>query len=101
MAYLKKLCILVLALLMLNLYIPRLSLAQEYLTSLKVPKHEPQSWSIPEQDIPTVKVKKTSGWTWLLLIALIGGAAAAAGGGGEESSSGSTSGATGRYIGSR
>jgi len=102
MQYLKKLCMLFLAFLMLNLSLPELSCAQEATASSKVPKHEPRSWSTPEQEIPTVKKEKTSSWTWVILLALLGGVAAAAGsgGGGGGSSGGGETSTTGSYTGS-
>ncbi|MBW2311933.1 MAG: hypothetical protein JRF35_12815 [Deltaproteobacteria bacterium] len=100
MSYCKSLFILMLALLTLTLYFPKLSLAQQQVTREAIPQHQPKSWSTPEQEIPTVKEKKTSGWTWLILIALVGGAAAAAGGGGDDESSGSTGGGGGGDTGS-
>jgi hypothetical protein len=102
MQYLKKLCLLLVASLMLNLCLPEFSCAQEAAASSGIPKHEPQSWSSPEQEIPSVKEEKPSRWTWVLLIALAGGVAAAAGagGGGGGSSSGAESSTTGSYTGS-
>jgi hypothetical protein len=102
MKYIKKLFIIVLAFLMLNLYLPKLSLAQQVDASAEVPKHEPQSWGT-EEDIPTIK-KKRSGWTWVILLALIGGVAAAASSGGGDGGGGGSSGAgddgdTGSYTG--
>jgi hypothetical protein len=82
MEYIKKIFVIVLVILTLNLYLPKMALAQQVFASADVPKHEPQSWGTQEEDIPTIKEKKTSGWTWLILLVLIGGAAAAAGGGG-------------------
>jgi hypothetical protein len=99
MEYLKKPFILVLALLTLTCFLPQLSIAQEDLKGSDVPNHEPQSWSTPEQEIPTVKEKKTSGWTWLILLGLVGGAAAAAGSGGGDGGSSGGEGGTGSYTG--
>ena len=93
MKYIKKLFVIVLVILTLNLYLPKMALAQQQFASADVPKHEPQSWGTPEEDIPTIKKKKTSGWTWVILVALIGGLVAAAGGG-DSGGDGGTSTAT-------
>jgi len=111
MEYIKKIFVIVLVILTLNLYLPKMALAQQLFASAEVPKHEPQSWGTPEEDIPTIKKKKTSGWTWVILVGLLGGVlAAASGGGGGDSGGGSTSttttdtttdsGDTGSYTGS-
>jgi len=92
MEYIKKTFIIVLVILTLNLYLPKMALAQQQFASADVPKHEPQSWGTPEEDIPTIK-KKTSSWTWVILVALIGGLVAAAGGG-DSGGDGGTSTAT-------
>ena len=76
-----------LALFVLNLYLPNIAFSEHrYLYAKKgITEHEPEILSTPEEEIPTVKVKKSSGWAWMILLALIaGGAAAAAAGGGEE-----------------
>ena len=80
---LKKSFTVLLAFLMLSLYFPNISFAEKQLFSAKagITKHRPQVVSTPEQDIPTVKVKKTRLWP-LCLLGLVGIAAAAAGGGG-------------------
>ena len=86
MKLLKRIFAGMLILLVLNLYLPNVAFAEHrYLYAKKeITQHEPEILSTPEEEIPTVKVKKSSGWTWLILLALIaGGAAAAAGGGGE------------------
>jgi len=83
MKLLKKIFTLLLILLMLNLYLPNLTLAEKVIT-----KHPPEIRTTSEEDIPTIKVKKTSSWTWLILVALLGGVAAAAGGGGGDSGGG-------------
>ena len=82
MKLLKKIFTLLLILLMLNFYLPNLTFAEQALT-----KHPPEIRTTPEEDIP-IKVKKTSSWTWLILVALLGGVAAAAGGGGGDSGGG-------------
>ncbi len=104
MEYIKKISIIVLAILTLNLYLPKIALAQQVFASADVPNHEPQSWGTPEEDIPTKKVKKVSRWTYLIIVGLLGGiAAAASGGGGGDSGGGSSggddSGDTGDYTG--
>ena len=104
MEYIKKIFIIVLAVLTLSLYLPKMALAQQLFASADVPKHEPQSWGT-EEDIPTKKVK-ISPWTYLILVGLIGGiAAAASSGGGGDSGGGSSGGGdgssdTGSYTGS-
>jgi len=84
MESLKKLFILVLILSILNLYLPNIAFAEQHQLFAKadITKHKPEILSTPEEDIPTIKAKKTSGWTWVILLALIGGVAAAAAGGG-------------------
>ena len=88
METLKKLFIVVLAFLTLNLYLPRTSVAQQLLAKADVTEHPPQSWSTPEEDIPGEKVRDERSWLsrnkwWVLLsLVVIGGAAAAGGGGG-------------------
>lgn len=88
-----------------NLYLPNMAFAEHRYLYAKtgVSKHEPEILSTPEEEIPTVQVKKSSSWSWLILIGVIGGAAAAAGGGGggsdEESSSTGGSSNTGSYTG--
>ena len=86
MKSLKKLFILVLILSILNLYLPNIAFAeqQQLFAKADITKHKPEILSTPEEDIPTIKVKKTSSWTWVILLALIGGVAAVAGGGGDS-----------------
>ena len=86
MGFLKKIFIIVLVLLTLNLYLPRIHFAQELqLYSKSVTARspeirsapEPEIRSTPEKDIP----KKKSRWLWWLIgLALVGGGAAVAGG---------------------
>jgi hypothetical protein len=61
----------------LNLYLPNITFTEQTLT-----KHPPKILSTPEEDIPKIKEKKTSSWTYLIGIVLIAGIAAAGGGGG-------------------
>ncbi len=82
MEYIKKIFVIVLVILTLNLYLPKMACTQQLSASADVPKHEPQSWGTPEEDIPIKKVKKISRWTWVIVLGLIGGIAAAAAGGG-------------------
>lgn len=96
MEYVKKILVVVLVILTLNLYLPNMAPAQGHVASADVAKHEPQSWGTPEEEMPTIKEKKTLPWTWLLLIALVGGVAAAAGGGDGGGNGGSD---TGSYTG--
>ncbi len=93
MGFLKKIFIIVLILLTLNLYLPRIHFAQELqlysnLVAARSPEIqsalEPEIRSTPEKDIP----KKKSRWFWWLIgLALVGGGAAAISGGGDEGSS--------------
>ena len=80
-----------LILLVLNLYLPNIAFSEHRYLYAKagVTEHEPEIVSTPEEDMPTVKVKKSSGWSWLIILAVIGGAAAAAGGGGDNGGGGS------------
>ena len=75
MKLLKRILISLLILLTVNLYLPKITLAEQDL--IKKPL---EIRSTPEEDIPTEKVKKTSGWTWVILAALAGGLAYALGG---------------------
>lgn len=80
---LKKAISVGLILLTLNLYLfPAVTFAEEERLFAEVTKHPPEFLSTPEEPIPTVKGKKTSGWTWIILAVLVGGVAAAAAGGG-------------------
>jgi hypothetical protein len=91
----KRIVAAVLILLVFNLYLPTLSFAGQG------PAKSPiKIRSTPEEDIPEVKEKKTSTWTWVLLLALLGGVAAAAGGGGGGGGGGETTPAsdTGNYT---
>ena len=93
MGFLKKIFIIVLVLLTLNLYFPRIHFAQElqlYSNWIATGSPEirsapePEIRSTPEKDIP----KKKSRWLWWLIgLALVGGGAAAISGGGDEGSS--------------
>ena len=101
-SFLKRLLAVFLILFTLTLYAPNIILAGEQSPPVKpgITEQEPQIRSTPQEQIPTVKKKKTSGWTWLILLGVVGGAAIAAGaGGGGESSSGG-GGDTGSYNGS-
>ena len=84
MKSLKKLLSVVLVLLVLNLYLPNITFAEQQYVYAKagITKHKPEILSTPEEPIPTLKAKKTSGWTWVILLALVGGLAAVAAGGG-------------------
>ena len=100
MKSLKKLLSVLLILLVLNLYLPNLAFAKQPQLYAKAgaTKHKPEMRSTPEEDIPTIKVKKRSGWTWLILLGLAGGAAAVAagaGGGGDSGGGDSTGGGGG------
>jgi len=85
-----------------NLFLSHMTFAEHRVLYAKagVTEHEPEILSTPEEDMPTVKVKKKS-WGWYILLVLIaGGAAAAAGGGGDDESNGdATSSTTGSYTG--
>jgi len=84
MGSLKKLFIVVLTFLTMVLYLPRITFAQQVHLNTKasITEHAPKSRTTPEKDIPIIKKKKTSSWTWLILLGLVGGIAAAAEGGG-------------------
>ncbi len=80
---------------MLSLYFPNISFAEKQLFGAKtgITKHRPQVVSTPEQDIPTVKVKKTRLWPCCLglgLLAIAGAAAGGGGGGDDENGNGTT-----------
>lgn len=94
MKSLKKLFTVVLILSILSLYFPNITLAEQHHLYAKagITDHKPEILSTPEEDIPTIKKKETSSWTWVILLALIGGVAAAAGGGGGSSGGGSSGG---------
>lgn len=102
MEFVKKGFIILLVILTLNLYLPKMAFSQQQVVSADEPKHQPQSWGTPEEDIPTIKEKeKRSGWTWVILLALIGGAAAAvAGGGGNDGDNSGGGSDTGSFTGS-
>lgn len=72
-----------LILLMLNLYLPSLTSAEQHNSPAKaaITEHPPQILATPEEKIPTIE-EKGSSWSWLIVLALAGGVAAAAGGGG-------------------
>ena len=56
-------------------------------TEAKVTNNPVETLSSPEEDYPSIKVKRLSPWKTLLVVGVIGGAAAAlAGGGGGEPS---------------
>jgi len=76
------------------MYAPRISLAGEQNppATPNITEQQPQIRSTPQEEIPTVKKKKTSGWTWLILLGVVGGAVAAAGAGGGGDSGGGGSG---------
>lgn len=95
MKTLKKIFTALLILLILNLYLPNITFAEQAIT-----EHRIKTRSTPAEDISTIKAKKTSGWTWLLAIGLVAGLAAAAGGsggGGGGSSGGGNGGDSGDY----
>ena len=94
MKLLKRIFVALLIILTFNLYLPKITFAGQVPT-----KHPLEIRSTPEEDIPTIKEKKTSGWTWVILLALIGGAAAAASGGDNGGENGGDSGDTGSYTG--
>ncbi len=86
MKSMKKIFIALLILLTFNLYLPNATFAEQGPT-----KHPLEIRSTPPKDIPKIKVKKTSGWTWVIVAALIGGMVAAASGGDSDDSTGSGS----------
>ena len=92
MSLLKHLLICFLIVLTLNFSLSNIAIAQQFYAEADVPEHSPQSWSTPEEEIPTVKVKKKGSWLWWILgLAVVGGGvAAAAGAVPEEEPSGDT-----------
>ena len=87
MKLLKRILISLLILSTVNLYLPKINFAEQDLI-----KNPLEIRSTPEEDIPTEKVKKTSGWTWLMVVGMIGGMLAAVsgrGGGGSMGGHGS------------
>ena len=83
MKLVKRIFTALLILLIFNLYLPTMTFAEQGPTKSPI-----KIRSTPEEDIPEIKEKKTSTWTWVLLVALLGGVAAAAGGGGGDSGGG-------------
>jgi len=103
MGFLKKIFIIVLVLLTLNLYLPKIHFAQElklYSESVIAKSPEirsalaPEIRSTPEEEIPVRKVtKKKSRWIWWVLgLAVVGGGVAAVAGGGDEDNGSSSTG---------
>ena len=91
MKSMKKIFTVLLIILTFNLYLPNATFAEQGPT-----KHPLEIRSTPPKDIPKIKVKKTSAWTWLILVGLLGGVlAAASGGDGGDSASGGSSGDSG------
>ena len=83
----KRIFIVLLILLTFNLYLPNVIFAEQGPT-----KHPLEIRSTPAKDIPKIKVKKTSGWTWVIVLGLVGGmVAVAAGGGGDGGGNGGDS----------
>jgi hypothetical protein len=89
MKSLKKLLTVVLILSLVSVCLPNLAFADQHpvFAKAEITTHKPEILSTPEEDIPTIKAKKSSGWTWLILLGLAGGLAAVAGGGGGGGSS--------------
>ncbi len=77
MKLVKRIFTALLILLTFNLYLPNVAFAEQGPT-----KHPLEIRSTPAKDIPKIKVKKTSGWKWLIVLGLVGGIAAVAAGGG-------------------
>lgn len=99
MKVIKKSLIVLLILATANLFIPKAIFAEQGPT-----EHPLEIRSTPPEDIPKIKVKKPSGWTWVIVLGLVGGmvaAASSAGGGssGGSGGSGGGSGYTGSYTG--
>ena len=91
MSLLKNLFIFFLIVLTLNFSLSNIAIAQQFYAEADVPEHSPQSWSTPEEEIPTVEVKKKSSWIWWILgLAVVAGGAAAAAGVSPEEESGDT-----------
>ena len=96
MKLVKRIFTALLILLTFNLYLPNVVFAEQGPT-----KHPLEIRSTPAKDIPKIKVKKTSGWKWLIVLGLVGGMVAAASGGdsGGGSSGGDDSGDSGDVSG--
>ena len=96
MKLVKRIFTALLILLTFNLYLPNATFAEQGPT-----KHPLEIRSTPAKDIPKIKVNKTSGWTWVIVAALIGGMVVAASGGdsGDDSSGGDDSGDSGDVSG--
>ena len=64
MKLLKRIFTAMLTLLVLNLYLPTIAFAEHRYLYAKagITEHEPEILSTPEEDMPTVKVKKKSSW---------------------------------------
>jgi hypothetical protein len=77
MKVIKKSLIVLLILSTVNLFIPKAIFAEPAPT-----KNPLEIRSTPEEEIPTIKEKKTSGWKWLIVLGLVGGVVAVAAGGG-------------------
>ena len=92
MKSLKKLLSAVLILLVLNLYFPNITYAEQHYLFAKagITKHKPETLSTPEEPIPVEVVKKKSyTWLWVVLgVLAVGGAAAAAGGSDDDEEAG-------------
>ena len=101
MKLLKRIFIVLLTLLIMNLYLPNITIAQQarFYAEAQITKHPPQILAPQEEKIPVKKVtKKKSKWLWWILgLAIVGGGAAAISSGGDEGSGG---GDTGRVSGS-
>jgi len=90
----KRILAAALILLTVNLYLPRITIAEQHDSQAKtaITKHPPKILSTPEQEIPMVEGKKSK-WTWVLLgVAAVGVLAAAGGGGGGGDREGEVSG---------
>lgn len=78
MKMIKKSLIALLILSTVNFFILNATFAESSFT-----KHPLEIRSTPQEEIPKIKVKEGSGWTWVLVLGLIGGVAAALSGGGD------------------
>ncbi len=89
----KKIFTLLLILMAFNLYLPKMTVAEDsyFFAQAGITEHSPESLSTPEEDIPgdivTHSKKKGKTWLWVLLGAVVigGGAAAVLAGGGDDS----------------
>ncbi len=99
MRLLKNLLVCFLIILTLNLYLSNTAISQQLYAKANAPKHDPQSWSTPEVKFPTVKVKKSNWFWWVLGLSVVAGGAAALASTPEEDPSGGNGSSSGGLVG--